>query len=128
MGREGKTGTPNASLKEVAAILVERGISGLPVVGSVREVLGVVSEADILMKERQPAPRPGRWLGLLSGPENLEEAFKLKARTAGDAMTSPAITIGLESSVAEAAGVMVDAGINRLPVVEDGKLVGIVTR
>jgi CBS domain-containing protein len=123
-----KTVTPNATLKDVAAMLLESGISGLPVVGSVREVLGVVSEADILVKEREPSPRQSRLLGLISEPENLEEISKLKARTAGDAMTAPAITIGPESSVSEAAALMIDRGINRLPVVENGKLVGIVTR
>jgi CBS domain-containing protein len=128
MVSEVTTVTPNASLKDVAAMLVERGISGVPVVGSVREVLGVVSEADILMKEREPSPRRSRLLGLVSEPENLDEVAKLKARTAGDAMTAPAITIGPESSLTEAAGLMVDRGINRLPVVENGKLVGIVTR
>ncbi len=128
MATQVRTVTPNASLKDVAALLVEHGISGVPVIGSVREVLGVVSEADILMKERDVLPRRSRLLGLISEPENLDDVSKQKARTAGDAMTSPAITIGPESSVAQAAGMMIDAGINRLPVVEDGKLVGIVTR
>ncbi len=123
-----RTVSPNTSLKDVSTLLLEHGISGVPVVGSVREVLGVVSEADILMKERGASPRRSRLLGLILEPENLDEVSKQKGRTAGDAMTSPAITIGPESSVAQAAGLMIDAGINRLPVVEDGKLVGIVTR
>ncbi len=128
MVKDVATVTPNALLKDVATILIDRGISGVPVVGSVRDVLGVVSEADILMKQREPSPRRSRLLGLVAEPVNAEEIAKLKARTAGDAMTTPAITIDPESSLADAAGLMVDRGVNRLPVVENGKLVGIITR
>jgi CBS domain-containing protein len=53
---------------------------------------------------------------------------KLRAHTAGEAMTAPALTIEPSQPVAEAARRMVDRGVNRLPVVEDGRLVGIVTR
>jgi CBS domain-containing protein len=57
-----------------------------------------------------------------------EEAAKLGARSAGEAMTSPAVTIDPGAAVTEAASLMVERGINRLPVVENGKLVGIITR
>jgi len=119
---------PELSLKDVAAILSEHGISGLPVVGREREVLGVVSEADILVKERGPDPRHGGLLGwLLEGGRADRE--KLSARTAGEAMTSPAITIGAGKHVSQAARLMIEKGIKRLPVVDrTGALVGIVTR
>ena len=97
----------------------------MPVVDDGR-VVGVVSEGDILAKERGPAERHG-----CSGSCSTTGAAELKlaARTAGTAMTSPALTIAPDRPVAEAAGVMVDEGVNRLPVVNaDGKLVGIVTR
>ena len=114
-------------LRKVAALLIERKISGLPVVED-GAVVGVVSEGDILAKERGPrSERPG-WFGLLFEDRAVAE-LKLEARTAGTAMTSPALTITPERPVAEAAGVMVDEAVNRLPVVDaDGKLVGIVTR
>ena len=67
-------------------------------------------------------------MGLLFS-EGVEVGEKLRAVTAGEAMTSPAVTIAPGPSVAEAAGRMIDARVNRLPVVgEDGVLVGIVTR
>jgi len=113
-------------LREVAALLARRRISGLPVVDEGR-VLGVVSEGDILVKERGPhAERPG-WFGVLFEDRAAAE-LKLGARTAGTAMTAPALTIAPDRTVAEAAGVMVDEGVNRLPVVNAGELVGIVTR
>jgi len=91
-------------------------------------VLGVVSEADILVKERGPEPRHGGLIGwLLAG--GLPDDEKLAARKSGEAMTSPAITIASERHVSEAARLMTENGIKRLPVIDaDGKLVGIVTR
>jgi CBS domain-containing protein len=121
------TVTTDASLKKVAEILAERRISGLPVVDNDGFVVGVVSEADILFKERGPASRRGvfAWLLDLYG---IEGQLKLEARTAGEAMTSPAIVIEPQRAVAEAAHVMLDRRVNRLPVVDGRRLVGIVTR
>jgi len=126
MTRQVRTVTPDTPLKEVARIMAEAGISGLPVVKD-RKVVGVVSEADILVKERGEA-RHRRLLDLLLR-ETADVEAKLEARTAGEAMTSPAVTIGPTRPVAEAAARMIEQGVNRLPVVDDdGGLVGIVTR
>ncbi|HZR91962.1 MAG TPA: CBS domain-containing protein [Gaiellaceae bacterium] len=122
-----RTVTTDTPLKEVAEILAEQRISGLPVVEAGR-VVGVVSEADILAKERGEVPRRGGLLGLLL-EDGLEARAKLDAETAGEAMTSPAITIRRGRSLVEAAAKMIDAQVNRLPVVDDNdELVGIVTR
>jgi CBS domain-containing protein len=113
-------------LREVAALLVTRRISGMPVVDDGR-VVGVVSEGDILAKQRGPEERHGLFGAIREDRAAAE--LKLEARTAGTAMTSPAITIRPDRPVAEAAGTMVDRGVNRLPVVDaGGKLIGIVTR
>jgi CBS-domain-containing membrane protein len=118
------TARPTMTLKDVARVLAARGISGLPVVDDDR-VLGVVSEADILAKERRPPKHQLGW----SARQAPARRRKGEARTAGEAMTSPAVTVGPEYRVDRAAGLMLDCGINRLPVVdEDGRLVGIVTR
>ncbi len=127
MTRDVVTVSPETKLKEVAAILADRGISGLPVCDAEGEVVGVVSEADILRKEQGPPPGRSSLLGAVLG-RSKAEAARLRARTAGEAMTSPAITIHPGSPVAEAARLMVERGINRLPVVRRGELVGIVTR
>lgn len=120
------TATPDASLKEVAALLAEHGISGLPVVAG-GELLGVVSETDIVYKERGRARRPAGLLARLRR-RGAAERGKLEARTAGQAMTAPPVTIGPRRRVAEAARIMLDRGVDRLPVVDRGALVGIVTR
>jgi CBS domain-containing protein len=117
---------PDTPLKEVAELLAARGISGAPVVDPAGMLLGVVSEADIIVKERRPArqTRLGRIFGY---PEPLDA--KASARTAGQGMTAPAVTIRADLRVDAAAALMLDRGVNRLPVVDrDGRLVGIVTR
>jgi CBS domain-containing protein len=116
---------PETTLKEVAELLGSRGISGAPVVDASGLVIGVVSEADILAKERRPRRRShvDRLLG-----RGLRDA-KARARTAGEAMTAPAVTIGADRRVDAAAAIMLDRSVNRLPVIDrEGLLVGIVTR
>lgn len=126
MTRDPRTVMPDTTLKDVAAILSSQGISGLPVVDGDLRVLGVVSEADILRKEQGLGGRRGGVLGWLLDREAPDP--KLEARTAGEAMTSPALTIEPGRPASEAARLMVKKEINRLPVVSGGRLVGIVTR
>lgn len=122
---------PETSLKEVARLLIEHRISGVPVVDDDDVVLGVVSEADLLVKEApEPvAPRrtPLRWL--LGEDRDAELARqRINAVTAGAAMTTPVETIEADRPLSEAARRMTDGAINRLPVVADGRLIGIITR
>src|SRR5918995_4526978 len=117
---------PEASLKEVASILAEHRISGLPVVDDGGDVLGVISEGDILLKETAEVPRGFR--RLRHHKEASAVASTVEARTAGEAMSAPAVTVEPFWPLAEAAELMIEHGVKRLPVVEDGKLVGILTR
>jgi CBS domain-containing protein len=117
-------------LKEVAQLLIERRISGVPVVDDDGALLGVVSEGDFLVKEQgSTAIRHGR-LSRLLGESRAARArlAKVGALTAGEAMTAPALTIAPDRHISEAAAVMTARGVNRLPVVDDGRLIGIVTR
>lgn len=122
---------PDTPLKEVARLLVEHRIGGIPVVDEAGRVVGVVSEADFLLKETaaQEVPRR-RVLGwLLSGSRERDaEQQRLHAVTAGEAMTSPAAAIAADRPINEAARIMTERRINRLPVVEGEQLVGIITR
>ncbi|HXV57404.1 MAG TPA: CBS domain-containing protein [Gaiellaceae bacterium] len=117
---------PGATLKQAAETMVRRGVSGLPVVDEEARVLGVVSEADIIVKAAGRPERAGAF-GRLFAPAAADER-RLAAETAGDAMTSPAVTVEADESAAEAARLMVEHGVNRLPVLVDGKLAGIVSR
>jgi CBS domain-containing protein len=119
----------DAPLRDVAALLHEHAISGVPVVDADGAPIGIVSEADLLVKQvgRPVSQRlPIEWF--LGAERDPEEARRRAAVTAGQAMSAPAVTIGPDRPLREAAATMVDRKVNRLPVVVDGKLAGIVTR
>jgi CBS domain-containing protein len=121
---------PDAPLKDVARLLVDERISGVPVVDRQGAVVGVVSEADFLVKEGgADAIRHRRLARLLGESRGSREALvKLAAETAGQAMTSPPVTIAPDRTIDQAAALMTSHQVNRLPVVEGTTLVGIVTR
>lgn len=122
------TVTPETSLHEVARLLSEHRVSGLPVIDLDGRCIGVVSEADVLVKELgHPGPRhPLEWI--LGDRRDADEIRRRAARTAREAMTSPAITVEPDRPVRVAADLMVGHRVNRLPVVDEGRLVGILTR
>lgn len=120
---------PGATLKEAALLLAENGISGLPVLDAEGTVVGVVSEADVLAKETAAESERRGIAHWLLDPRDPWLETRFAARTVGEAMSSPARTIEPERPVVEAATVMLEDGINRLPVVDaDGRLVGLVSR
>ncbi|WP_229402084.1 CBS domain-containing protein [Micromonospora okii] len=113
--------------REIVDVLTGRHVTAVPVVDDARRVLGVVSEADLLHKVEllgQPHERrvfPSRRLR--------EARAKAGATLAEDLMTAPAVTVAPDASLVEAARMMTERHVKRLPVVDDlGRLVGIVTR
>jgi CBS domain-containing protein len=129
MTRDVLTVAPEAPLRDVARLLSERRISGVPVVDRAGACVGIISEADLLPKQfsRGPSSRmPLEWI--LGDREDPEEMRRRSARTAAQAMSAPAVTIAPDRPLREAAGLMVECGVNRLPVISEGALVGIVTR
>lgn len=121
---------PELPLKDVARLLVGHRVSGLPVVDREDRVVGVVSEADLLIKESGHDAIEHRRLERVRGEsqETRTGKAKVQATTAGEAMTSPALTIDRRATLHAAAKLMVGRGVNRLPVTEDGVLIGIITR
>lgn len=119
---------PATPLKEVARTMVEHGVSGVPVCDAEGHVLGVVSEGDILYREHDPGEGRRGPLGWLVDGSAAAAYAKAGARTARAAMTSPAITIAPYESAAQAARVMCERRVNRLPVLQDERLVGILSR
>ncbi|MFF8193419.1 CBS domain-containing protein [Streptomyces bobili] len=124
-------GTP---FKEVVHRLDQHRISGLPVIDSERKVIGVVSETDLLLRQAaSSAPTGGRvsWAERLRGLSRRvrRNAVRARAGTAGGVMSAPAVTVRAHTTVPEAARLMAERGIERLPVVDEkDRLVGIVTR
>jgi CBS domain-containing protein len=130
MTREVVTARPEMPIKKVATLLIEHGISGMPVLDDDRRVVGVVSEGDLLVKEQGADAVDRRPLARIFGDSRATRAqlAKVRALTAGDAMTAPAITTTPDASVTEAAATMTRRQINRLPVVEGEVLVGMISR
>ncbi|MFL4903791.1 CBS domain-containing protein [Streptomyces sp. MMS24-I2-30] len=118
--------------KEVARLLMERGISGLPVVQGDRRVVGVTSETDLMEHQTAtdgPAVLPRRGGLAQLTPRARRQAAKAGARSAGQLMTAPPVTVHVDASLARAARTMVQRHVERLPVLDDeDRLAGIVTR
>jgi CBS domain-containing protein len=128
MTRDVVTVKPDATLKDAARELVARRISGLPVVDDGGRVVGVLSEGDLLFKQRGARERNGGLLGWFVDRRHESEDAKLDAHVVEEAMTSPALTIDAGWSLTAAAERMLANGVNRLPVIRGERLVGIVTR
>ncbi|MEU6610074.1 CBS domain-containing protein [Streptomyces shenzhenensis] len=114
-----------ATFKEIVRLMQDRRVSALPVLAGEGRVVGVVSEADLLPKEEFRDSDPDRYTQL----RRLSDLAKAGAVTAGELMTSPALTVRASATLAQAARTMAQARVKRLPVVDDvGLLRGIVSR
>jgi CBS domain-containing protein len=117
-----------ASFREIAAKLRECRVSAFPVLDARGRVIGVVSEADLMVKEAVLG-EPGGVAGFLAGLVHHGARAKAGGVTAADLMTSPAVTIGPDDTVEHAAKLMYDRKVKRLPVIDQGgRLVGIISR
>lgn len=114
-----------ASFKNIVALMAEWQISALPVTRGEGLVVGVVSEADLLPKEEFRDSDPTRYDEI----RRLSDIAKAGAVTAGDLMTSPAVCVHADATVAQAARIMAQRRVKRLPVTDaEGALCGIVSR
>lgn len=117
-----------ASVKEMAARLRASRVSGFPVLGQDGKVAGVVSEADLLLKEALNDP-DGGLRATIGGVMHRRRLRKAEGVTAGELMTSPAVTVTPDDTIEHAARLMYARRLRRLPVVDAaGQLAGIVTR
>lgn len=121
---------PGVSVAQAAEIMVKRGISAIPVVNDQGEVVGIVSEGDLMHRaETGTQRRDSWWLRLMTGDADLAADFiKANARKVSDIMTRDVITVSDETPVSEIAELLEKKRIKRVPVVAKGKLVGIVSR
>lgn len=114
------TVAPDAPVKEAAQLLVEHAISALPVVDQTGELVGIVSEADLIPLETRPDPR--------TQATPIPPTAGSAPRRVADVMTRKVITISTDSELSQAARLMIDADVKRLPVMEGRRVVGIVSR
>jgi CBS domain-containing protein len=124
------TVTPGHSVQEVAEILLERRISGVPVLNAAGELVGIVSEGDLMRRaDAGTGHRRSWWLRLLMGREGLAQEFvREHARKVADIMTHDVITASPETPVSDLAELLERNAIKRVPIVDGRKVVGIVSR
>jgi CBS domain-containing protein len=119
---------PDVSVHKAARLLSDHGISGLPVLDREGRVIGIVTEGDLIL--RQAAPRPRRWWHrFLADPETLAcEYQKAAGTTVGEVMTRAVVSVSPTLDLGAAARILSDRALRRLPVVRNGRLVGILSR
>ena len=139
MTREPVTVTPETTIREAAALLRERHIGGLPVVEGGR-VVGMITESDIMSLLKTKGPSDDLWLPAplevlevpvreyINWARTKEALSDIGNRSVREVMSSPAITVEEDVEIEDAAALMLDEGIARLPVIRVGTLVGIVAR
>jgi len=124
------TVTEDASITEAIRLMLQRKISGLPVVDSTGALIGMVTEGDFLRRSELGTARPtARWIEFLLGPGKLAENYVHAAgRKVRDVMTHEAHAVEEETTLDEVVTIMERQKIKRVPVLRGRKLVGIVTR
>jgi CBS domain-containing protein len=129
------TVSPDTGVEDVVRVLRERELPGLPVVDGDGRLVGIVTEADLVLPDDTGDLHIPHYIELFGGAIFLEPLSRFEHRlrkafaaNAGEMMTADPDTVGPDTSIREAARRIHDTGHNRLPVVEDGRLVGVVTR
>lgn len=132
MTRSVVTLSPELTLREAATLLLENQISGAPVIADNGQLIGILTESDLLneAKKRAAIPRTAAFGIFLASEETLQRLYHFGADLAiSEVMTRDLVTITEQTTVSEAAQLLVKKKINRLPVLSaDGMLLGIVTR
>jgi CBS domain-containing protein len=129
------TASPDDDVERVIRLLREHELPGVPVVEDGDRLVGIVTESDLILREDDADLHLPHYFELFGGvvfleplrrfEEKLRKAFATKVR---EMMTADVLTVGPGASVHEAARLISSSGHNRLPVTEDGRLVGVVTR
>jgi CBS domain-containing protein len=124
------TVTPETKIAEVARLMLQHGISGLPVVDDRGQVVGIVTEGDLLRRSELGTGRQRpRWVQLLIGPGRLARDYvEAHARTVREVMSEDIASVSSADTLPDVVRLMEKRNIKRLPVIDDGRLVGIVSR
>ncbi|MCT8973692.1 CBS domain-containing protein [Microbaculum marinisediminis] len=130
MTRDVVTVGPETSVRDIARQLVTSRISAVPVVDDGGQLVGLVSEGDLMRRPETGAERhPSWWLRLLAEPEtSARDYVKSHGLSARDVMTRDVVTIAEDASLEDVATLLEGHRIKRVPVIRDGKIVGIVSR
>jgi CBS domain-containing protein len=121
---------PEASIAEAVRTMLEHGISGLPVVDADGEVAGIITEGDLLRRSETGTERKRpRWIEMLVGPGRLaSEYVHTHGRKVSEIMTTDVASVAENAALADVVELMERKRIKRVPVLRDGRIVGIVSR
>lgn len=121
---------PSTEVSEIAKRLLARNISAVPVVDDQDKVVGIVSEGDLMRRsENETERQPSWWIRMFADTQDRTSDYvKSHGLHARDVMSRDVISVGEEASLAEIATILEKHHIKRVPVVRDGKIVGIVSR
>jgi len=126
------TVNPNATVQAVAALLSENGISGVPVVDEANRVIGMVSEGDLIQRQEigteRRRKRSRSWWLQSDADQRAVDYIKSHGRRVTDVMTREVISVNETTELADVATLLETNGIKRVPVLDDAKLVGIISR
>ena len=124
------TARPEHSVLSTVRKMIDHGISGMPVIDASRNVVGILSEADLLRRSELGTEKPrSAWRRFLAGPGQLAEDYvRTHGRKVGEIMTTPVETVSETASLEDIVALMEKRRVKRVPVVRDGKLIGIVSR
>jgi CBS domain-containing protein len=135
MDAEPVTVTPDASVADVVRLLKEHEVPGVPVVNEGGRCVGIITEADLVIADEEGDLHIPHYVELMGGIVYLEPLRRFEERlrkatasTAKDMMTEDPVTIEASAQVKDAARIIAEEGHNRLPVIEHGRFVGVVTR
>jgi CBS domain-containing protein len=130
MTRRVQTVSIDTLVRDIARLMLRRRISAVPVVDRKRQVVGMVSESDLMRRpESGTAPRHSWWLDLIETPQTrAREYAKTRGLRARDVMTRPIVSVTPDTDVADIVDVLVRWNIKRVPVMRGQRLVGIVSR
>lgn len=128
MTRDVVTTRPEMHIRDAARLMADHAVSGLPVIDDYGRVVGIVSEGDLIAQQR-PRERMPWWRSFFSDPEALAQQYQRAAgATVGEVMTRAVISVASSLPIESAALILDRHRIRRVPVVDDGRLVGIVSR
>jgi CBS domain-containing protein len=124
---------PDATVRELADLLAQHRISGVPVVDTEGAVVGIVTEGDVILQDAElHFPHYIQFLDstiYLESVRKFEERFrKTFGNKVADVMSTEVVTVSPDATIHELTTLMADNEVNRLPVVDEGRLVGIITR
>ena len=130
MTREVITATPSMGLEEAVQLMLSHRVSGLPVLDSSGVLIGIVTEGDLLRRAETGTERPlSWWRAVLLGTQRLANQYvHTHARRVEEVMTRQVVSIAPNTPLAEVVALMEARGIKRLPVLQEGRLLGIVSR